>query len=239
MTKYVATQDDTGLWGVEDLGGALLYESTFEHVSVAQYVAKRHSENDDLEWDDIADEVAELEAQLAQHPAPATAPAGAVGDVLAWQAAHDDLAFYEATKDADLDDRDYWWKATGQHWPAGKEPAPRTDLKPDTLKVWPIMFRNSALTGAYDCDGDVGSKLDMLDARDVIATLQAELAETRQRLAAVAGALHAIIVNAEAALVDLGGVHEDAMPADKRVLFRVFRIADGALQAAQASEGGG
>lgn len=136
-----------------------------------------------------ATELTGTPATLADVYQPADAPAvDGVANAQNWQQAYDGLAFYEATKDADLDDRNYWWRVTGQHWPDGKEPSPRTNLKPDTLKVWPIMFRNSALIGAYDCDGNVGPKLDMLDALDVIATQQAELARAREQLAAAQAA---------------------------------------------------
>jgi hypothetical protein len=72
--QYRACMDDNGMWGVEDLRGGLLYESSFTKQE-AEYIAMRHSQDDNLNWDDIADDVANL-----VHPAPASEPANAAGE---------------------------------------------------------------------------------------------------------------------------------------------------------------
>lgn len=60
-------------WSVVDQQGAILYEAMFDSLDIAAYVAKRHSENDDLTWEDIESDVKAFEAQ---QPTPAASVPG-------------------------------------------------------------------------------------------------------------------------------------------------------------------
>lgn len=69
-----------------------------------------------------------------------------------------------------------------QQQPTGGES--RTDIDAETITRWSTMFRNRATKPEWKDWYTDHAKNDMLDALDAIATLQADLADARARLAA-------------------------------------------------------
>lgn len=94
------------------------------------------------------------------------------------------------------DKRLHWWDVLGQRNITAEEMQPRIDLKPETLERWPRLWRESYLTEYNGNTGTDDMRYDMLDALDVIATLQTELAAAQ----ALAVTNAALLANAQSEL---------------------------------------
>jgi hypothetical protein len=109
----------------------------------------------------------------------------------------------DAGEAAISDDRMYWWDTLGRDGLTPDDLKPRNDLKPDTLERWPKMWDETYRTAYRGPSRTDNERYDMLDALDVIATLEAALTETRSRLAAAEAAHRQLLEWAYALMIEL------------------------------------